>query len=198
MAGHIFELHGLCINFMLISILLHHISLLLYKNGFKLFTYLTRPLGRDAMFILWLCMPLGTLYHILGGTDPLHPSFRSLGLLDKSKRLCSAFESLQGVVPALCLRLGSRSCHRWCFSSNELLRGSGTHHCTFVHVVASTWRAFPTDARLASSHSFSSLVVQGCPVWSPPCSRGPGLPSPLCASPQHTAPPSDHLSVCLP
>lgn len=32
MARHVFELHGLSVNFMLISLLFHHISLLLCKN----------------------------------------------------------------------------------------------------------------------------------------------------------------------
>ena len=71
---------------MLIS-LLHHLSLLLGKT-----IVLRGHLGRDALFILW-----HTISHSWGHRPPL-PSFRSLGLLDKSKLLCLVYKALHDVV----------------------------------------------------------------------------------------------------
>lgn len=174
MAGHIFKFH---LNFPSSQ---SYLFIVILPYCFKLFTCLSGQLGRDALSLSWLCMPLAHHITFLEAQDPPPPpSFGSLGLLDKSKLLCSAFKALQDVVLAQRPSLSAHYCPPWCSSSTELLRASRTHLCTFAHAVPSTWRALPTAAHLASSRSsFKPFVVQRCPCVTSSLLPWPWVPSP--------------------
>lgn len=115
-----------------------------------------------------LYCPLAYIIITFLGAQAPSSRFRSLGLLDKSTLLFSAFKALHDVILAQHPSFGAHYYSTWCSSTSELLRGSRTPlylcTCSSLHLECSSHSCPPRKLPLIfQALSFSAAPCEVCP-----------------------------------